>query len=61
MKKIMLIAIFSLLAINCGCKQKEKYQNIEVDGTNVMMKADFNQEHYIWENWTSPKNKTTGK
>ena len=61
MKKIAVIMfIASLLAAGCACKEKKTFSD-QPAMTNVIQSADFNQEHYIWEQFLFPTNRTTGR
>ena len=50
---------FTLLGCVAGCQtDKSNYQT--VDGTNQVMKVEFNQEQYIWQGFLFPTNRTSG-
>ena len=60
-KKVIVETLLALTLLGCveGCQSdKSNYQTI--DGTNQVMKVEFNQEQYIWQGFLFPTNRTSG-
>ena len=60
-KNIIVKTLFALTLLGyvAGCQSdKSNYQT--VDGTNQVMKVEFNQEQYIWQGFLFPTNRTSG-
>lgn len=52
-----LIAVVLLSAMLIGCKSESQYYNNQ-GGTNVIFSTNFNEEHYVWEGFLFPTNRT---
>ena len=60
MTKIKLLAAALLVAFVLGCQTQPKYEDVP-DQPAVMQSAGFNEEHYIWESFLFPTNRTSGR
>ena len=62
MFKKIAIALFIASMMLSGCKSKEQI-NVpqQPTTTNTIQLIEFNQEHYIWESFLFPTNRTTGR
>lgn len=52
--------IFSILAASIiGCKSNEKleFDDVNTNRGKITLSTEFNQEHYIWENWSFSTNR----
>ena len=55
---LLMLTACSIVAI-CGCKSNE-ITVIESDHKVEMKSGAFNEEHYVWESFLFPTNRTTG-
>lgn len=65
MKKILLILSMSLIFTGCisecnDCNYEPNYQYPTVKDEVLIFGTDFNEEHYIWESFIFPTNRTDG-
>lgn len=56
-KTIGFIISLSFLLIGCYIKSKNTNEEYYLSPTNQVMKVDFNEEVYVWENFVFSTNK----
>ena len=59
MKKLSCILLSLALLLAVGC-QTDKVTYEKVPSQATMQSSSFNQEHYVWESFLFPTNRTTG-
>lgn len=56
-KKILIFSILTVFIIGCKSNEKLEFDNANTNKGKIIYSAEFNQEHYIWENWSFSTNR----
>lgn len=56
-KKILILSILAASICGCTTDKNPEFDNANSNKGEIIYSTGFNQEHYIWENWSFSTNR----